>query len=85
MTAEPIEEEILPQARKINIAGEDEDLGKKDENMESAEDLPRANVRRIVKAKLAGGLGHKDVQVNKDALSAFSEGAKIFIHYLSAT
>ena len=55
-----------------------------------SEDLPQANVKRVVKAKLQElSLAHlgeeKDVPVNKDALLAFSESAKIFIHYLSAT
>ncbi|KAL8201586.1 hypothetical protein R6Q57_010733 [Mikania cordata] len=51
-----------------------------------AEELPKAIVRRLVKDKLAklsqdGG----DIQVQKDSISAFSESARIFIHYLSAT
>jgi DNA polymerase epsilon subunit 3 len=55
-----------------------------------SEDLPQANVKRVVKAKLQElSLAHlgeeKDVPVSKDALLAFSESAKIFIHYLSAT
>jgi hypothetical protein len=58
-----------------------------------SEGLPQANVKRVVKEKLAE-LAHahfdddrkeKDVLVNKDALLAFSESAKIFIHFLSAT
>eukprot|EP00897_Mesotaenium_endlicherianum_P008618 jgi/Mesen1/7785/ME000408S06897 len=52
-----------------------------------AEDLPRTNVRRIVRAKLAELQKSKTASaftVNKDALIAFSEAAKIFIHYLSA-
>jgi len=48
-------------------------------------DLPRSIIRRIVRTRLIEVSGKKDVQVNKDALSAFSESAKIFIHYLSAT
>lgn len=55
-----------------------------------SEDLPQANVKRVVKVKLAelaqAHFGEeKDVPVNKDALLAFSESAKIFIHFLSAT
>ncbi|KAF3788807.1 DNA polymerase epsilon subunit 3 [Nymphaea thermarum] len=51
------------------------------------EELPRANVRRIVKEKLAqlGKEGQDDLNVQKEALLAFSESARIFIHYLSAT
>lgn len=55
-----------------------------------SEDLPLANVKRVVKTKLQElALGYygeeRDVAVNKDALLAFSESAKIFIHFLSAT
>jgi DNA polymerase epsilon subunit 3 len=49
------------------------------------EDLPRAIVRRLVKEKLSDLAGDEDVTVNKDALLAFGESARIFIHYLSAT
>lgn len=50
------------------------------------EELPRTIVRRVVKDKLSevssdGG----DVTLHKEALLAFSESARIFIHYLSAT
>ena len=40
-----------------------------------------------VKSKLAELAGDikRDVAINKDALNAFSECAKIFIHYLTAT
>ena len=51
------------------------------------DELPRAIVRRLVKDKLshvAGGEG-AEVIVNKDAMAAFAESARIFIHYLSAT
>ncbi|OEL12638.1 hypothetical protein BAE44_0026343 [Dichanthelium oligosanthes] len=51
------------------------------------EELPKAIVRRLVKDKLAhiaGGEG-AEVIVNKDAMTAFAESARIFIHYLSAT
>ncbi|KAK9062402.1 hypothetical protein SSX86_019588 [Deinandra increscens subsp. villosa] len=51
-----------------------------------ADELPKAIVRRLVKDKLSqlsqdGG----DIQIQKDSLAAFSESARIFIHYLSAT
>jgi DNA polymerase epsilon subunit 3 len=49
------------------------------------EDLPRAIVRRLVKEKLSELAGEEDITVNKDALLAFGESARIFIHYLSAT
>uniref|UniRef100_A0A0A9DZ16 Transcription factor CBF/NF-Y/archaeal histone domain-containing protein n=1 Tax=Arundo donax TaxID=35708 RepID=A0A0A9DZ16_ARUDO len=51
------------------------------------EELPKAIVRRLVKDKLAhiaGGEG-AEVIVNRDAMAAFAESARIFIHYLSAT
>eukprot|EP00240_Pyramimonas_obovata_P011055 CAMPEP_0118935992 /NCGR_PEP_ID=MMETSP1169-20130426/15943_1 /TAXON_ID=36882 /ORGANISM="Pyramimonas obovata, Strain CCMP722" /LENGTH=141 /DNA_ID=CAMNT_0006879077 /DNA_START=50 /DNA_END=472 /DNA_ORIENTATION=- len=61
--------------------------------MADTEDLPRAHVKRIVKNKLAelqgatgdGDAQKRDIQVQKEALQALSESAKIFIHYLTAT
>ncbi|KAL1323465.1 hypothetical protein HN51_033798 [Arachis hypogaea] len=50
-----------------------------------AEELPRTIVRRIVKDKLSRCSEDGDISVNKDALLAFSESARIFIHYISAT
>ncbi|KDP34290.1 hypothetical protein JCGZ_12819 [Jatropha curcas] len=50
-----------------------------------AEELPKAIVRRIVKDKLSQCSPDGDLIVHKDALVAFSESARIFIHYLSAT
>ncbi|CAN6203834.1 unnamed protein product [Urochloa humidicola] len=52
------------------------------------EELPKAIVRHLVKDKLAhiaGGGEGAEVIVNKDAMAAFAESARIFIHYLSAT
>lgn len=56
------------------------------------EDLPRAHVRKILRAKLASLPGNIDPKgvafepnIQKDALTAASECAKIFIHYLTAT
>ncbi|EHA8587927.1 putative DNA polymerase epsilon subunit 3 [Cocos nucifera] len=57
----------------------------------AVEELPRAIVRRVVKDKLAelssegAGGGEEELKVHKDALLAFAESARIFIHYLSAT
>ncbi|KAL4428265.1 hypothetical protein ABPG75_002354 [Micractinium tetrahymenae] len=54
-------------------------------------DLPKALMKRILKARLAqwdaanGGDGSRDFQINKDALLACCEAAKLFIHYLAAT
>ncbi|XP_074289337.1 uncharacterized protein LOC141614489 [Silene latifolia] len=51
-----------------------------------AEELPRTIVRRVVKDKLSELSGDSgDVMLHKEALLAFSESARIFIHYLSAT
>lgn len=60
---------------------------------EMSEDLPRAHVRRIVKARMLEVAAarfrdekrSRDLPIHRDALLAFSESAKIFIHYLSAT
>lgn len=58
------------------------------------DDLPRAHIKRIVKTKLTelmNDLGPDksgkapDGHVQKEALLAFGESAKIFIHYLTAT
>ncbi|KAF5200470.1 Dna polymerase epsilon subunit [Thalictrum thalictroides] len=52
------------------------------------EELPKAIVRRVVKDKLSqcsGDDGGGDLNLQKDTLLAFSESARIFIHYLSAT
>ncbi|KAH7685585.1 DNA-directed DNA polymerase protein [Dioscorea alata] len=53
----------------------------------AVEELPRAVVRRLVKEKLVQLRrgGDEDVNVQKEALLAFAESARIFIHYLSAT
>lgn len=54
-------------------------------------DLPKALIKRLIKTKFQevdkskGGDGTRDYQVNKDALLAFSEAGKLFIHYLTAT
>lgn len=53
-------------------------------------DLPKSLLKRLIKTKLQdvdkakGGDGTRDFQVNKDALLAFGEAAKLFIHYLTA-
>ncbi|KAK2427964.1 DNA polymerase II subunit B4 [Trifolium repens] len=53
--------------------------------MAEIEDLPKTIVRRVVKEKLSTCSDDGDIAVHKDALLAFSESARIFIHYLSAT
>lgn len=50
-----------------------------------AEELPKTIVRRVVKDKLHDCSPDTDISVHKDALLAFCESARIFIHYLSAT
>ncbi|KAL7202273.1 hypothetical protein ACSBR1_033863 [Camellia fascicularis] len=49
------------------------------------EELPKAIVRRVVKEKLSQLSNDGDISVFREALQAFSESARIFIHYLSAT
>ncbi|KAI7983138.1 DNA polymerase epsilon subunit 3 [Camellia lanceoleosa] len=49
------------------------------------EELPKAIVRRVVKEKLSQLSNAGDISVFREALQAFSESARIFIHYLSAT
>ncbi|KAF6171922.1 hypothetical protein GIB67_011819 [Kingdonia uniflora] len=49
------------------------------------EELPKAIVRRVVKDKLSNSSEEGQFTLHKDALLAFSESARIFIHYLSAT
>lgn len=62
--------------------------------MSDGDDLPRAHIKRIVKAKLTELMADvgpdksgraPDGHVQKEALAAFGESAKIFIHYLTAT
>ncbi|KAL0711556.1 hypothetical protein Bca4012_018534 [Brassica carinata] len=49
------------------------------------DELPLAIVRRVVKDKLSECSPEYDVSIHKEAVLAFSESARIFIHYLSAT
>ncbi|KAL6005295.1 hypothetical protein ACLOJK_005858 [Asimina triloba] len=49
------------------------------------EDLPRSIIRRLVKEKISLSSDGEEMSVQKDAILAFSESARIFIHYLSAT
>lgn len=55
--------------------------------MDTEADLPRSNVRRIVKQKLTElkGTSGNDIHLNRDALTALGEAARVFIHLLSAT
>ena len=55
---------------------------------ESQAELPKAVVKRIIKEKLSttGPNGErKDVTLQKDALLAVSESAKVFLNYLTTT
>jgi histone H3/H4 len=53
-------------------------------------ELPKALIKRIVKAKLAEQAdlgdeeGKRDFQLNKDATTAFSQATKVFITYVSS-
>ena len=55
--------------------------------MNTDSDLPRSNVRRIVKQKITElkGVGGSDIHLNRDALTALSEACRVFIHLISAT
>jgi DNA polymerase epsilon subunit 3 len=53
--------------------------------MAETEDLPKTIARRVEKYKLSTCSDDGDIAVHKDALLAFSESARIFIHYISAT
>mmetsp|Transcript_35503 Transcript_35503/g.100498 ORF Transcript_35503/g.100498 Transcript_35503/m.100498 type:complete len:166 (-) Transcript_35503:122-619(-) len=49
-------------------------------------ELPRAVIKRMAKAALQGATGdNREYTLSKDALLAFSESTKVFIHYLTAT
>eukprot|EP00191_Tetraselmis_sp_GSL018_P014419 CAMPEP_0177581974 /NCGR_PEP_ID=MMETSP0419_2-20121207/2452_1 /TAXON_ID=582737 /ORGANISM="Tetraselmis sp., Strain GSL018" /LENGTH=181 /DNA_ID=CAMNT_0019071089 /DNA_START=302 /DNA_END=843 /DNA_ORIENTATION=- len=59
-------------------------------NSEPETELPKAQVKRIVKAAIQeaanrSGASEKEHTISKDALLAFSESAKVFVHYLTAT
>ncbi|KAL3324876.1 hypothetical protein AABB24_038801 [Solanum stoloniferum] len=49
------------------------------------EGLPKTIVRRLVKEKLSQLSTDTDISLLRDSLLAFSESARLFIHYLSAT
>ncbi|KAI5666731.1 hypothetical protein M9H77_16584 [Catharanthus roseus] len=49
------------------------------------EELPKTIVRRLVKDKLSQLSSDSEMSVLRESLQAFSESARIFIHYLSAT
>ncbi|XP_054816128.1 DNA polymerase II subunit B4 [Prosopis cineraria] len=60
-------------------------MGETEKVVPEAEELPKAIVRRVVKDELSRCSNDGDISIHKDALLAFSESARIFIHYLSAT
>ena len=60
------------------------------QNMSDADaDLPKAVIKRIIKAKVAElcqsaeGSGKRDVQVSREALAAFTQATKVFISYVA--
>ncbi|KAL6205316.1 hypothetical protein ACLB2K_022577 [Fragaria x ananassa] len=82
-------EGILPSplSNRKAITGSLSELKERMEKVvaETAE-LPKTIVRRVVKDKLSQcSKADADLNVHKEALTAFSESARIFIHYLSAT
>ncbi|KAF7823226.1 DNA polymerase epsilon subunit 3 [Senna tora] len=60
-------------------------MGDTEKVVPESEELPRTIVRRVVKDELSRCSTDGDINVHKDTLLAFSESARIFIHYLSAT
>ncbi|KAL3518551.1 hypothetical protein ACH5RR_021140 [Cinchona calisaya] len=49
------------------------------------EELPKTIVRRLVKDKLSHLSTESEISVFREALQAFSESGRIFIHYLTST
>eukprot|EP00798_Chlamydomonas_sp_ICE-L_P028997 gene28997-32189_t len=47
-------------------------------------ELPRAQLKRIVKNKLGATVDGKEMTLASDALLAFGESAKVFISYIAA-
>ncbi|PIN20738.1 Class 2 transcription repressor NC2, beta subunit (Dr1) [Handroanthus impetiginosus] len=67
------------------MAAKENDKGLTEKVVSEAEELPKTIVRRLVKEKLSQLSSDSDISVLRDSLQAFSESARIFIHYLSAT
>ena len=66
-------------AEEITTAPEPKNVSEKDSG--AVEELPKSIVRRLVKEKLSE---HGEISVLREAVEAFSESSRIFIHYLSA-
>ncbi|KAF8403306.1 hypothetical protein HHK36_011408 [Tetracentron sinense] len=79
------EAEELPKAIVRRVVKEKISQGEMVKVVPEAEELPRTIVRRVVKEKLSQSSNEQDISLHKDSLLAFSESARIFIHYLSAT
>ncbi|KAL9687283.1 hypothetical protein QQ045_031683 [Rhodiola kirilowii] len=56
-----------------------------DEVTADVEQLPKTIIRRVVKEKISELSEDGQIILQKDAFLAFSEAARVFIHYLSAT
>ncbi|EPS65185.1 hypothetical protein M569_09595, partial [Genlisea aurea] len=56
-----------------------------EKSVAETEALPKTVVRRLVKEKLSQLSRDSEISVLRDSLLAFSESARVFIHYLSAT
>lgn len=69
-------ENDAPRSRRLNMS-------------EADAELPKAVIKRIVKAKVAelgqgaDGAAKRDVQVNREALAAFTQATKVFISYVA--
>ncbi|KAL1823774.1 hypothetical protein ACET3Z_010552 [Daucus carota] len=66
-------------AEEITTAPEPKNVSEKDSG--AVEELPKSIVRRLVKEKLSE---HGEISVLREAVEAFSESSRVFIHYLSA-
>ncbi|KAL3828571.1 hypothetical protein ACJIZ3_017373 [Penstemon smallii] len=76
-----MEGEMPEKKKEIDTENENE----KEKVLSEAEMLPKAIVRRVVKDKLSHLSTDFELSVLRDSLEGFSESARIFIHYLSAT
>lgn len=74
-----------PSSEGEEMADEKKDKEVAENLVAEVEALPKAIVRRVVKEKLSQISADYEICILRDSLQAFSESARIFIHYLSAT
>ncbi|CAI9774562.1 unnamed protein product [Fraxinus pennsylvanica] len=73
------------RAPQREMAEAEKETAVTDKVVGDAEELPKAIVRRLVKDKLSQLSSDSEISVFREALEAFSDSARIFVHYLSAT